>query len=103
MKREEVRNYTQLLSGEPMDAAEFAATRAALGFGQSDIARALRTEVQRVQEWESGKRSIPGAAQVALVLFAERDCWVMQGVRDGIAARIAEEFPNGFVSASITE
>ena len=91
-----MRNYTQSVTGDRMTAAELKEARQRLGFGQSDLARALRVPLRTLQDWEADRRKIPGIAQVAVALYAERDRWVMKSIVDSAVDAAARQFPTLF-------
>ncbi len=51
-------------------------TRIACGLNQSEMARQMETPLRTYQDWEAGRRRIPGVAGVAARLICERDEWV---------------------------
>lgn len=100
MNVDNVKNYAEIVQGGDVTPEQFAAGRVALGYGQADLARALKTPLRTVQDWESSKRQkVPGVAAVALGLLIERDARIMAKIKANTAARIAEEYPAGIPSA----
>ena len=101
MCMEKIRNYTQMVSGEPMTAGELVTAREVLGYGQSDLARALGTSLRNVQEWESGRRKMKGLVSVTIGLLSERSEWVMGKVLETVDSHLAGNHPGGIVSAGV--
>jgi len=57
---------------------ELKAARQKLGLNQIELARRLATPYRTYQDWEGGRRSIPGVVAVAVELLIQRDAIVMQ-------------------------
>lgn len=49
-----------------MTPTAFKAARETLGYTQSQMANALRTNDRAVRRWESGEHRVPGSVEVAL-------------------------------------
>lgn len=75
---------------ENMTPAELKAARRKLGMNLAEMAKTLRTKYRTYQDWESGRRRIPGVCWVAVELLLKRDQWVMQAIE----AKIAREYGN---------
>lgn len=89
-------DYTKSITGPQINADEFIQARQKLGFGQSDLARAIGVPLRTLQDWEASKRTIPRLAQVALGLYIERDKWVITGIVSNAVEAAARECPGMF-------
>ncbi len=76
---------------ENMTPAELRAARIRLGMNMAEMAKTLRTPYRTYQDWEAGRRTIPGVCAVAVELLLKRDRWVMLAIE----AKIAREYGTG--------
>lgn len=82
---------------------ELKAARKRLKLSQAELAILLKTPARTLQDWEAGRRRVPGIALVAVVLLQERDERVMASIKAQIEERLDREFPHGIPSAPIQE
>ena len=92
-------NYTQAVVREQVTAEEFTNNREALGFGQSDLSRALGIPLRTLQDYEAGKRAIPKVVHVALALYRDRDSWLMDKITQSVEEQAVRDYPHMFRSA----
>lgn len=88
--------YTESVIGERWTAAQLDRQMKLLGFGPSDLARALRTPLRTIQDWLAGRSKIPGIAQVAVALYSERDKWVVDYIVKSEVEHAVKQYPGMF-------
>lgn len=62
--------------------------RAQAGYSQKEAARRMRTPLRTLQDWESGRRRVPGLALVVVELLAEKEEKTMEIVKRQISQRL---------------
>ena len=60
-----------------MTPIDLTAARLKLGLKPGELATALRTPKRTVQDWEAGRRRIPGICEIACELLLQKDRWLM--------------------------
>lgn len=58
-----------------MTPEELTSSRKKLGLRKTELALVLKTPYRTFQDWEAGKRRIPGICQVAVELLLQMNCW----------------------------
>lgn len=84
-----------------MSPAELKTARRKLGLSQQELSDLLRTPCRTYQDWEAGRRRIPGIAAVAMSLLASRDERVMADIKADIAARIERDFAGRMIVSAV--
>ena len=69
-----------------MTAVNLETARLALGMNKAEMASRLRTPYRTYQDWEAGRRRIPGICQIAVELLLEKDARVMQAIDEKISS-----------------
>ena len=62
-------------SKNAMTSEELKAARVTLRMSQRELATQLRTPLRTYEDWEAGRRRIPGICQYAVELTLQRDKW----------------------------
>lgn len=70
-----------------------------LKFSLADTSRLLRTPVRTLEDYEAGRRTIPGVVAVAIWLLKERSERVTREIVDELSRDIDRQFPRGIPSA----
>lgn len=78
-----------------MTPEQLAAARRALGMNRAEMARTLRTPYRTYQDWESGKRPIPGVVAVAMDLLVEKDRWVTRTIIEQVSQGVKGALNHG--------
>lgn len=74
-----------------------------LGFSLADTSRLLRTPVRTLEDYEAGKRTVPGVVAVAIWLLKERAERVTREIIEQFNRDIDRQFPCGIPSAAFSE
>jgi DNA-binding transcriptional regulator YiaG len=64
-----------------MEKEELTAARAKLGLNMAEMAMVLKTPYRTYQDWETGKRRIPGICACAVELLLVKDRWTMDRIK----------------------
>jgi predicted transcriptional regulator len=70
-----------------------------LQFSLVDTARLLRTPVRTLEDYEAGRRPVPGVFAVAVCLLRERQERVTREIVERLNRDIDRQFPHGIPSA----
>lgn len=74
-----------------------------LGFSLADTARLLRTPKRTLEDYEAGRRKVPGVVAVAVWLLREREERVTAAIIDDLNREIDRAFPLGIPSECAEE
>ena len=71
-----------------MTPAELTAARERMGLNMSQMAKQLKTKYRTYQDWEYGRRRIPGIVEAAVELLLQKDAWLMRRTEERLSKAI---------------
>jgi DNA-binding transcriptional regulator YiaG len=74
-----------------------------LKFSLADTSRLLRIPVRTLEDYEAGRRRVPGVVGVAVYLLAEKQERVTRKILDELSREIDRQFPGGIPSELVPE
>lgn len=81
-----------------MDSMQFRTLRESMRFSLVELSVVISIPYRTLQDYEYGKRRIPGRVADLMQKEFRRERRIMQQILAGIDKRIEQEFPNGFAS-----
>lgn len=71
-----------------------------LRFSLADTSRLLRIPVRTLEDYEAGRRAVPGVVTVAMILLQERQQQVTREIIEHLNAEVDRQFPGGIPSVT---